>query len=259
MPPKKEKEEVVIQPSVEDFQLNTGEVDEVDPTKVDLIQSPIDPRWTDFILAQLEPSEKQDEHPRVDGLRRLVEKNVGPILSTELDIKMVPNNGKNILENSATVVVKVVVLNKFLGHKPSVTMSVADANPNTCTGDFANHLTAIAETRAKGRCYREILRLQNTVSAEELQGSKGDGLVSITDNQINFIDKLCQKLNLSVKDMIYGIAKKNPERLKEKPIISKYSKEEGIFIIECVNNFASSGKAKTDTPDYDPGWRSYFS
>ena len=39
-----------------------------------------DPKWTDWVLSQFEPSELEEGLPKVDGLRRLTRKLIGPIL-----------------------------------------------------------------------------------------------------------------------------------------------------------------------------------
>jgi hypothetical protein len=57
------------------------------------------------------------------------------------------------------------------GYGPAVRFeALADACPENCTGEFVIYPTAIADTRAKARCYRAALRLKKVVAAEEKCG-----------------------------------------------------------------------------------------
>lgn len=246
---------VINLPPVQEFDVMDTDDEPVSAETIDQITSPTDPRWTDYVLGQLEADEKQDDNPKADGLRRLVEKLIGPIISTEIDCKCVPTDGNAASNNSATVIAKVVVMNRHLGNKPSVTMSSGDASSLSCPHPYNKFLTPIAETRAKVRCYKEILRLKNVVSADEIQGVSQDHPNQISDNQVNLIDSICKRLNLSVKHAVLtAMGDKNV-----KPIIGKYTKLEGADIIDKLTKFSNSGKPKSDdAPDYDAGWREYF-
>lgn len=245
----------VIQiPQVEDFHLSedVDMVENVDVKTVDKTPEPTDPNWTAFILAQLEEDEKQDGNPKVDGLRRLVEKYIGQIVATEIECKSVPSFGERLDDNTSTVVAKVVVFN-HLTKRPIVSMAVADAPAASCQHPYNKFLSSIAETRAKARCYRELLRLKNVVSADEVQGVGMDISQLITDQQKTFIDSLCKQLDISVKVAAYRGAK------KELAGLSKYKKDDGVQIIELLTDFKNSGKQRDkSTESYDHSWREYF-
>jgi Na+/phosphate symporter len=62
---------------------------------------------------------------------------------------------------------------------------------------------AVAETRAEGRALRRALRLRKVVAAEEIAKDMEDhpdqnSVSKISHNQINFVDVMAQRLNISV-------------------------------------------------------------
>jgi hypothetical protein len=96
----------------------------------------------------------------------------------------------------------------------------ADVYWGNCDKIFRNHPVAVAETRAEGRALRRALRLRKVVAAEEVVENieddiDGTNVGKITNNQINFIDVISQRLNVNVlklleanslnKDNIYDI------------------------------------------------------
>jgi hypothetical protein len=66
---------------------------------------------------------------------------------------------------------------------------------------------AVAETRAEGRALRRALRLRKVVAAEELSKDIEDHpdqntVNKISNQQINFIDVLAQRLNINVVKLL---------------------------------------------------------
>src|SRR5688500_7434881 len=68
-----------------------------------------DPEWTDWVMAQFEPEELDEGLPKVDGLRRLVRKLIGPILKGKAEGRQYPTIDN---EQRATVEYTLVVLNR---------------------------------------------------------------------------------------------------------------------------------------------------
>ena len=132
----------------------------IDATKIPLVvEGPLDythPDWTNFVLEHLTDDEMWDGYPRVDGLRRLVEKFFGRITGTYVKVDYHANP-------FPTVIVKATIqLESGETHEAS-----SDATIYSAQGEFRNKLTAIADSRAKSKAYREILRLRNVSSREE--------------------------------------------------------------------------------------------
>ena len=194
----------------EDFskiEVEVGEdtiADSVDLSTKSLIPAFNSPEWSDFVKSQLTIDEKQGEHPKCDGLRRLVEEFVGPIVSKRITQIKFPT----INDNTASVAVAISyqVANRLhpLYEENNLLLEecVSDANlENNGSPPFSSHMSAVAETRAESRAYRRILRLKNTVSAEEMSGNELTGTTKsggIEPIQVESIDRTCQRLDINV-------------------------------------------------------------
>lgn len=185
--------------------------------------------WTDLVLEQLAPNEiatdpKGKKYPRVRGLRR-----VGSFLA--------PNTHMNcevISCNESYAACKAIALNESRPEGMNYTLesihasSMADAHANNVGHpEIAKHLLATAESRAEGRCWTKILKL-NCLTAEEMslgvaEATKNDAkdidseegdIVDTQKRMINkkckdmninplkYAEKACEKLNLDVKSNI---------------------------------------------------------
>jgi hypothetical protein len=83
----------------------------------------------------------------------------------------------------------------------------ADVYWGNCDKIFRNHPVAVAETRAEGRALRRALKLRKVVAAEEMAEEIDDhpdanSVNKITNNQINFIDVIGQRLNIDIKKLL---------------------------------------------------------
>lgn len=168
------------------------------------------PDWTKFILEQLTPDEVTNGKPKCSGIRRMVEKFVGPILARRITQCFPPKD-----KNGIATIVYEVALNVSNPKHPQfslgtiVEQDVADAGPDNTPYPFNRHQSATAATRAEARVLRKILRI-NVIAAEEgnmdenKMGSAENWEPSekINDDQINFIDIFCQRNDLDVYDFI---------------------------------------------------------
>lgn len=160
--------------------------------------------WTDYVLNLLSDDEKISGNPTTDGLRRIFE--------IALDCKMIsskslvaqspdPNN-----EKRATVVHSI----QYISNDSKDTISVdgaADVYWGNCDKVYRNHPVAVAETRAEGRALRRALKLRKVVAAEEIAKDIEDNPDSlnstkISNNQLNFIDVLCKRLDINPTKII---------------------------------------------------------
>lgn len=208
------------------------EIDPVDNTELtsnteyEEAPSITDYKWTDYVLSQLEESEMWLGIPRVDGLRRLVEKLVSHITATESRVQAI------VSEYPYLIVTVKVFLNNGSFYEAS-----ADAHSTSVTREYANRLTAVAENRALSRAYRMILRLGNIISDADVSSMQDlSQQEPITKTQIDLITKIladerCSKINLSkLLEHILG----TPKRLAD----LKFS--EGSKIIEALGNYKNN-------------------
>ena len=83
----------------------------------------------------------------------------------------------------------------------------ADVYWGNCDKIYRNHPVAVAETRAEGRALRRGLKLRKVVAAEEIvedmdDHPDGNSVNKITNNQINFIDVIGQRINIDIKKLL---------------------------------------------------------
>lgn len=224
--------------------LDTKEVVKVRP---DINSS--DPDWTDYVLSLLWDSElvsktnkdKIDRFPKADGLRRVFEQLVGPILSIKRDVIQVPQLlSENISENSlgvATVKVRIEYYkNNDLGGRIYSFDEVADCYGRNTIAPYSYHPTGTASTMAEGRALRKILNLK-ALTIEEMRAEKtekeGDVIDSpVTENQKNLIVRLCGKLGKNIDEYVT----KTVGVPKEKLTYSKASE-----VIQSLNDLQRKG------------------
>jgi hypothetical protein len=169
-----------------------------------------DLEWTDYVLSLLSEDEKINGNPTTDGLRRIFEivLNCRVLSSTSQVVQSPdPNN-----EKRATVVHSLsFYLNGLGGDDPGLNTVVVDGSADVYWGNcdkiYRNHPVAVAETRAEGRALRRALRLRKVVAAEELAKDIEDNpdhnsVSKISNNQINFIDVMAQRLNINVVKLL---------------------------------------------------------
>ena len=201
----------------------------VTPTPVseaDIVVVPkiTDLEWTDHVLGLLSDDEKISGNPTTDGLRRIFELALNcQVMSSTTSVAQAPSPDN---EKRATVIHSITY---FLKNQSGDTHDLntvtvdgaADVYWGNCDKIYRNHPVAVAETRAEGRALRRALRLRKVVAAEEISKEIEDNpdlntVSKISNNQINFIDVMAQRLNINVMrlfsdnqlptDNIYGIS-----------------------------------------------------
>lgn len=169
-----------------------------------------DVEWTDYVLSVLSDDEKIKGNPTTDGLRRIFEQVMDCIVVEAISDVVQSPSPEN--EKRATVVhtLRYVLKDNLEDDSDikyrSVTGS-ADVYWGNCDKIYRNHPVAVAETRAEGRALRRALRLRKVVAAEELTNEVDDHpdantVDKITNNQINFIDVIAQRLNINVTKLL---------------------------------------------------------
>lgn len=193
-----------------------------------------DPEWTDFIINQLTEEEKFGGVPKMDGLRRMVEKYVSPI--TNIEVSIIPHTGQIL------TVIAIASVTLYNGEKYT---ACSDANMFGATNDFKNKLTALADSRAKSKAFREILRLQNTYTSEEInEVSDPEDDSFITRPQVSIIEQKCQKLGISVEKAIAHYIP-DPDN-KVKGDITRLKMQGGILLMSHID---AIDKGREDCPE----------
>lgn len=181
-----------------------------DKNQEDIVKPNInDVEWTDYVLNLLTDDEKIKGNPTTDGLRR--------ILEVAMDCTIIKANSQVVQspspdnEKRATVVHTIeFILNDETTPEKLKYRSVsgsADVYWGNCDKIYRNHPVAVAETRAEGRSLRRALKLRKVVSAEEIVENVEDNpdhntVSKISNQQINFIDIMSQRLNINVLSLL---------------------------------------------------------
>lgn len=222
-----------------------------------------DPGWTQAVLDQLEEDEMYDGAPKADGLRRLVEKIIGPIISIDNVVVEAPKHGAAGSEkNTATVTSRMQILSTQY-NRPFLVSATADANDLSCSHPFNKYLSSMAETRAEARVYRKALRLKNVVSSEEIGSDTHIIKEQLPDSSIIVIDRKCRDIDIDVKKTFeIGL----PD-IDVKRSIRDYSVDESKIILDKLHTLQKKlipkdGKKTPEKPaelgSYDPQWKDYF-
>ena len=199
------------------------------------LPTPNDESWIKYVLSQFFADEMEGEHPRVDGLRRVAEKLIGPIVSEKSTLVCPPSidNGMRACA-SAQITFRTVSLGDV------VVEALADASPDNCPDTFQMYLTTMADTRAKGRCFRNALRLRKTIAAEESRNTQsgefaGDGTTSdaISIGQITNVKILSDRLRLSIPRLLAKL---------ELPLeLKSLSCSDALVVFSAINRYRAEG------------------
>lgn len=217
---------------VEDKLETVGDDDET-PTRNDK-------NWTAYVMSLMYDDEVIEGHPTVDGLRRVTEQLMGPIVNITSKVLQVPDINNNF---HATVRVRIDT-------EIARVDGCADAGGNNCKPTFAIHPVAMAESRAESRAYRRLLRLRNIITAEEVVKEEQiiDQYEAVTATQTKIIDNLCSKLDINVEKWLTTHAIKLAD-------YNKLQKNEVITLCEELNNLRASGTVPEDIKGFDFNWR----
>jgi len=162
---------------------------------------PSSPEWTQYVLSLFQDDELDGENPRVEGLRRVASQLLLGIQEEGCDLISSPSP-----DNAFRACAKAWVI---FGNGQRFE-ALADAAPENCTSDFTIYPVAMADTRAKGRCYRAALMLKRVIAAEEKCGDIGqsNSQQNIHTGQLTAIDLLSTRLKVDpiklIKELFPG-------------------------------------------------------
>ena len=215
--------------------------------------------WTDYVLGLLSDDEKIAGNPTTDGLRRIFELALNcVVISATTNIVQSPSPEN---EKRATAVHSITYLlkhkdteNPDLNEAYRTIDGAADVYWGNCDKIYRNHSVAVAETRAEGRALRRALRLRKVVAAEELAKDiedhpDQDTVSKISNNQINFIDVMSQRLNINVVKLL------EHNNLKSDNVYSLLH-EDAVNIIRMLSKFQqNTSEIPENILGYSTDWK----
>lgn len=191
---------------------------------------PSDSGWTQYVMGLFMDDELEGQNPRLEGLRRVAELLLGEVVEERCELIFSPN-----VENEMTVGVKSIII--FENGKRYE--ALADANCNNCQKEFSPYLTAMADTRSKGRAYRAALKLKRVVTAEEV-GFNNEETENpnrlINTGQVTAIRLLSERLGISIQKLLLDLEIKD-----DVANLSKLRYGEGLIILNRLNNIRQGG------------------
>jgi len=222
--------------------------------------------WQDFVLSQFKDDEKDDDgNPYVHGLRRVARKLLGPIVhSGPLEASPAEFLGTpretDLYSLLKPVTVRYVL--RILWTRPEDIpdggeafmveyTDVADCMRNNTDPEFLIHPSAMASTRAEGRCLRKALQIKK-VSAEEktrvpLVEASATGLIRESD--IIFIEALCRRLDINLMNYVNAGSKKY-DSIEQVALGTAERMTEHLSMLQNQKD-----KIKPEWKGYDPNWR----
>lgn len=206
--------------------------------------------WHDFVMSRFESDELFEGNPKVDGLWRVAEDVLGIIKTYTSRVVESPTEKNGF---GATVECFISVYVPEIGEL--VSSGVGDCNFKNADLTYARFPSSLAETRAKGRALRTLLRLRNIVAAEELSTDvpDSDDNELITDTQIDKIDLLCSKLDINVALIIPAVLEEYSYVFKNVRSISKHMAGK---VIRRIDSFQNDKKLiKKELKGYSKEWR----
>lgn len=218
-----------------------------------------DEAWHDYVMGQFLDNELENGRPTCDGLRRVTEKLIGPIVERRI-VQLAPLTSLTENQTGAVVIKIVVAPRSFTDFERTqlVEESVSDVNKQNTDIKFFIHPMATCETKAESRCLRKILRLRKVIAAEEagdVDEGKLEDLVSfepddpISEEQLNAIDIICRRLDINVIDYI-NAGKRQYEN------INQITKSKGALILQHLNKIQRSVIEKPKSVrSYDSNWK----
>jgi hypothetical protein len=234
----------------------------MEEVKKDIVEQRVVPKmtdleWTDYVLSLLSDDEKINGNPTTDGLRRIFEIALScrvVVSSSNVVQAPDPNN-----EKRATVVHTLCYhLNDSTpetSHLNMITVDgAADVYWGNCDKVYRNHPVAVAETRAEGRALRRALKLRKVVAAEELakdieDNPDNNSVSKISNQQINFIDIMSQRLNIDTAALL----KNNALNIDN---IYSISHDDAVNVIRLLSKYQQNiADIPVDILGYSKDWK----
>ena len=207
--------------------------------------------WSDYILSLFEKDELREGAPTCDGLRRIFQQVIGPILNEEVFVE-------NPQPNFSAVEFSITFYDKYDGQQKTFA-DAADVHEGNTETPYSRHATAVATTRAESRVLRKALGLRKVLSAEEMSGEIREMRAKeekfdfdnqfVDQSQLTAINLVCKRLDLDVwKTLNRGEAKYT----SVDKIPSDFARE----TMKYINTELNGKEIPKEMQGYNPNWQS---
>jgi len=200
-----------------------------------------DPEWTQYVLGKFTDDEIDGKNPRVEGLRRVAQELLGHISEEGCNLVAAPT-----IDNDMRACVKAwIVIDD--GVRQCRFEALADANAANCQAEFGYYPTAMADTRAKGRCFRNALNLKRVLAAEEINPAlsmqKDDNDNDAIDpSQSTAIRIMCNRLSISIPKIIEFMKIDGAKDDDNNVDISKLTRGQAKTVLHKLNVYSNTSQ-----------------
>jgi hypothetical protein len=211
-----------------------------------------DKNWVDFVLSHFDDDEMVEGCPTVDGLRRVAELLLGPILEGRAHVveaaNLLNNGGRATAEYTVTFAWTRDALGKDDRRTFTDAADVSDAN---CDPAYARFAAAMAATRAEGRAYRKALKLKRVVAVEEITSvpvnhETNEGFID--RSQRTFIEVLCKRNDINVLAFVNSGKRQYAE-------ITEVEHRTAQLMVKTLSDYQRNAKPiPAAIKGYDPNW-----
>jgi hypothetical protein len=201
------------------------------------------PEWTDFIMSLFTEDELVDgKYPSCDALRRVFEKIIGVIVSTDMQVIQPPdnNNGGRATVKCTLEFAPYAWMGTRVGTKK--VSDVADCYYGNTLAPYCKHAAATAATMAEGRCLRKAMMIR-TLTREEMQTPKGEEAKAVeqiendgtpaTDNQKHILTRMCQRSQIDIEKFL-------ADQKVEAKNLDTLTQQEAQHLLRVLNNYQRS-------------------
>src|SRR5690554_6715834 len=121
------------------------------------LENLFEPEWTDYVMSLLTETEKVKnesgkEYPKVSGLRRIVQKLIGPIISNK--ITQVAPSSK---DDQRVTLISEIIINSRLSGEIVIQDGIGEVYIGNISNGFERFSAATAFSRAEAIAFRRLL------------------------------------------------------------------------------------------------------
>lgn len=172
-----------------------------------------DPGWSDFVLSKFAHDELGDGKPKVNGLRRVAQLLLGPIVMSYAKVVQSPRyipldegNKQGPMWEPAVVEYAIQILWKRTDEREGLEVEYQDCatlwSGNCDNPDIARFMVEVAATRAEARALRKLLALKGIAYEESVSPSETTAPSSISPAQVLFLEAKARELDIDLKAFV---------------------------------------------------------
>ena len=200
--------------------------------------------WYDYVLSEFDLSELDNNgYPKVEGLRRVVEKLLGTITFTgPVTTSVNAEDGYSVvweirIDWSMDVPGYVSLENYTFPQK--VVRAFAGASSKNTSHPYSKYLESIADTRAEAKCLRRLLRLR-TVASEEVDDEEVKTEES-AELATRLITIMCSRMSIDVEKFL--------EREFPGKTLNSLNSEQAKILLKTLNLYQTNMRESKDIPE----------